>query len=278
MIKKLIAILAFALALPAFAQLNKTTPVNLNESYGQGVYSSPAYNYQGLRIIGGGSTGTGAYSIQLATGAITLPDFRRVNIFSNTIIPSITVGSGTLQETVTPSSVSGCTGVNVPIAQGAISPCTITATFSNAHGVGELVSSGDQGIVEASNDAANNGGGLVYWQSDCPGVTLSTSATTTTTTCFVPQSYVSATASVYVTTTITTSANYSIGTASHTATMVATCTSLTAGLNCSQFMVSPAAVNGGTAQTALLVTANANAGAGVIHLRAFGYTSIASNF
>lgn len=276
--KKLLAILAFALALPAFGQINKTTPVSFMESYGQGVFSSPAYNYTNLRIIGGGSTGTGAYSIQLSTGAITLPDGRRVNIFSNTIIPSITVGQGTTQETVTPSSVSGCTGVNVPIALGGISPCVITATFSNAHGIGELVTSGDNGIVEASNDAANNGGGLVYWQADCGLVTLATGGVTTTTTCLVPQSYFLAGASVYVTTTITTSANYSIGTASHTATMVATCTSLTAALNCSQFTVSPAAVNGGTAQTALLVTANAAAGAGAIHLKAYGYTMISSNF
>lgn len=271
--KKLLAILAFALALPAFGQLNNTTPANVTESYGQGVYSAPTYNYV-TRITGGGSTGTGAYSIQVGNGAITLADGRRVQLFANTIIPPITVGSGTLQETVTPSATSGCTGINTPIALQTLSPCTLTATFSNAHGVGELVQSGDLGIQEALNDASNNGGGLVYWQVDT-NITLATGATTTDT-AFpyeVPNQVFNIGAAARVTTTITSACTgWEVGTAATVTRFTSNNTGLTAGTTAVATLTASSIAGTTTGLTPIRITcAGGNPGAGALHVKLWGY-------
>jgi hypothetical protein len=163
--KKLLVIVAVLLfAVGAFAQLNLTTPTNSFESYGQGVYNSLAYNYQ-TRVFSGGATAGGTYSITLFKPFIQLPDGRAVTIFGNTTLPPIIIGQGATLETVTPSSATGCNVLNTGAGNGqGTTPCTITATFTNAHGAGDFVQSGDLGIQEAINDAGNNGGGLVYWE------------------------------------------------------------------------------------------------------------------
>ena len=66
----------------------------------------------------------------------------------------ITIGSGASAETVTPSAVSAGTPA---VYQ---SP-TVTATFANAHGNGDLVSSGTIGLQETINMAYAYGGGIV---------------------------------------------------------------------------------------------------------------------
>lgn len=71
----------------------------------------------------------------------------------NTNAP-VLVGSGSNQETVTPSAVTSPTS-NVPGTPG------FTATFANIHGQGDPVASATFGLQEAINDAARLGGGVV---------------------------------------------------------------------------------------------------------------------
>jgi hypothetical protein len=174
-------ILGFALtvlSVACFGQLNLTTPIPNSSSFAGDTYNAPAYAWSGT--VYSGSTGTGAYAITLYSPGVTLPDGRRVSVFGNTTIPPITIGNpgaGTM-ETVTPSAVSGCNSLNAGAAtQGT---CTITATFTYAHGRGDYIGSGDAGIQEAINDAGNNGGGQVFFLCDTGVITLATGATTTT--------------------------------------------------------------------------------------------------
>jgi hypothetical protein len=102
-------------------------------------------------------TGTGAGSITVTPGIPSNQDGSQVtNAFVSPgggIYTPITVGLGTAnQETVTPTAVSGCNA-------GSTSPatCTLTATFANTHGPGDIVVSGDAGIQEAMNSIPNGG-------------------------------------------------------------------------------------------------------------------------
>ncbi len=100
-----------------------------------------------------GSTGTGSYSLTFPAGGYT------VNTAAGSFTPFTTttrllVGQGTNQETVTPTTVSGC-GIS------STGTCTVTATFTNAHGAGTVVRSGSYGLDEALNVANANGGGVV---------------------------------------------------------------------------------------------------------------------
>jgi hypothetical protein len=156
----LAAALVFA-PLPANAQQNPPA----NQSFVGGKFVARNYAYPGIRIFSGNNA-SGAATITLSQGSVRLQDGRTIVPFSaggfNILgqpgpypaIP-ITVGAGTTKETVTPTAVSGC---YVGAPQGT---CSITATFSNAHGQGEVVTSGSAGIQEAINDAAFWGGGVV---------------------------------------------------------------------------------------------------------------------
>lgn len=100
-----------------------------------------------------GSTGTGSYTLTFPSGGyVTANGAQSFTPFSTTT--RIKVGIGAVQETVTPSAVSGC-GVS------STSTCTITATFTYAHGAGTPVISGSGGFDEAANVAHNNGGGIL---------------------------------------------------------------------------------------------------------------------
>lgn len=268
----LLAALSVFLALPVFAQ--STINFTQQNSFAGGEFYAPAYNYQ-TSVYGGGGT-SGAYSITVFKPSITLRDGRVVYPFSTTA--PITIGQGSAKETVTPSSVANCSGINP-----AGTYCTITATFSNAHGKGDIIVSGDNGIQEAISDARRNGGGNVWFRQDCGIVTLSTSSATTTASCKIPSTYVTVGFSVYVTTTITTSASYDIGTSDDTDSFntPAACTSLTAGTTCAAFNTAPLRVDGTgtfTGLNAVLITANATAGAGAVHLTVWGYVQVPANF
>jgi hypothetical protein len=155
-------LLTLAGAQPALAQQNPPS----NQSFVAGRFVARNYNYPGVRINGGGGAAGTTYSIQVSQASVRLPDGRTVVPFSGgglnilgqpgayPAIP-VTVGSGTTQETVTPTSVTGCY-IGAPQTS-----CTITAAFTNAHGQGEIVTSGSDGIQEAINDAAFWGGGVV---------------------------------------------------------------------------------------------------------------------
>jgi len=103
-----------------------------------------------FEVIAGSNAG-GTYAVTLGLGVVYTPDGRPVSPVAG--IP-ITIGSGTNVETVTPTSVVNPT----PTLYGT---CLITAAFTNAHGQGDLVRSGDFGLNEAATDAVNNGGGLI---------------------------------------------------------------------------------------------------------------------
>ena len=170
-------LLPLAGAQPAFAQQNPPS----NQSFVGGRYVARNYNYPGLRINSGGGAASTSYSITLNAGSIRLPDGRTIVPFSaggtnlaGGILPAIpiSVGAGSVEETVTPTSVSGCY-IGAPT-----NTCTITASFTYAHGAGEVVTSGSYGIQEAITDAGNFGGGIVEVDSSLNQIAGSTSAVT----------------------------------------------------------------------------------------------------
>lgn len=101
----------------------------------------------GLLVLAG-STGTGAYTLTCQPQKSVNPNL--ASCVPTTTTP-ITVGQGSVAETVTPSAVSTDTLGNI----------LITATFSNSHGAGDMVRSGTYGLQEALNAVAGFGGGIV---------------------------------------------------------------------------------------------------------------------
>lgn len=152
--KRAIAILFAVSMLVACVQaqlgppLSSTQALQNTQSFGQGDFYAASYNYSSSVFAGGQLTG-GAYTIQVFKPFVVLPDKRQVAVFS--VSAPITIGSGSAQETVTPSAVSaGCQQQNVGV--GAAN-CFVTATFTNGHGQGDLIQSGSFGLQEAINDA-----------------------------------------------------------------------------------------------------------------------------
>jgi hypothetical protein len=131
-------LLAIALALVCSAQ----TPA-LNFNYGSG-------NISPLRLIGG-PYAAGARTVTVSQGYTNANGIMLSPLATNALIR---VGSGTSQESVTPSAVT-CT---TPAVYGT---CTFTATFTYAHGTGDLVASATVGLQEAINYTAAQGGGTV---------------------------------------------------------------------------------------------------------------------
>jgi hypothetical protein len=155
---KKLAIAISLLMVSAFAQNSSTQQMAGVGSWGEGDYYAPSYNYQ-TSVFSGGSTAGGTYTITLFKPFVTLPGGRNVAIFnSNTAMPPITIGQGAAKETVTPSSSSGCNSFNQGVGSAT---CTVTATFTNAHGQGDVIISGTVGLQEAINDAQSHGGGNV---------------------------------------------------------------------------------------------------------------------
>lgn len=252
-----------------------------------GVYDSTNYVFWGGEILSG-NTATGSQTITVGTQNI-LPDgrFFQPLLPANGVFAAITIdmpggglGNGGPAETVTPTAVSQ---VTCPASAPTNQFCyNVTASFTYTHGASlnlSQIQTGDQGIMEAINDASNNGGGMVYWQADTGNVTLNTGGVTTTTTTKVPQAFLNMGGSEYINTTITVATSTALGVSGATSAFTTTCTSLTAGLNCSQFVTAPAKVAGGTGLTALLITAaGGTPGAGVVHARAWGYTQASASF
>jgi hypothetical protein len=271
--------LTILMAATAFGQLNLTTPT------GPTRYNASDYNYAPVSVYSGSTATSSSYTITLYAPGVTLSNHRIVAIFGNTAVasqnvalPPFTIGNpgSSNQETVTSYTVSGCNNIGTGASQ--YGNCQLTATFTYAHGRGDIISSADNGFQEAMNDAANNGGGQVYWNIDCGIITLSTSGATTTSTCLVPKTFQDGGASVHVTTTVTTSASYSIGITSSTAAWITSCTNLTAGLGCALFQTGPTAVEQGASTGDLLITANATAGAGAMRVRVWGESQAQSAY
>lgn len=104
-----------------------------------------------LKIFSGGSAAAGTYSITLDYGSIVAIDGSKIAL---TAKMPINLGNGTTNETITPTTVSNLT-------PDVLGTCVITGTFGQAHGVGELVNSGDSGLSVAGEAAAAGGAGLV---------------------------------------------------------------------------------------------------------------------
>lgn len=280
-------------AIAAFGQSNLTTPASSFDSFAVGNFYAPAYIYQ-TNVFGGGSTAGGTYSVTLYSGAVTTQDGRRYAPFGGSTLPPITIGSGATMETVTPSSATGCGNLNTGIAsQGS---CSLTATFNNAHGRGDQITSGDQGYIEAVNDAANNGGGQVFWTFDTGPLTLATGGATTTysqpATGGAPSNFFPNNAFVLgvigrVTTTITGCASgWEIGDGTTAARFTAVDATLTAGetqvnTGAAWTTAIASATTGfkmGANKSMVLTCTGSNASAGAVKVRAWGITPVASAF
>ncbi len=274
-----IATLAFMFGGVPYRTLAQGSATGAVMSRGLGTYDASKYAIRGEIVSGNASTGS--QTITICANSV-LADGRTFNPFGNqngTFAPiSVDLQSTSAAETVTPTAISL---VSAPANAPASQTCAnVTATFSNTHGASlntRQVVSGDSGIQEAFNDAAANGGGHVFWAKDCGIITVSTSSVTTTTGCTIPKTFTNVGASVHVTTAVTTSASYSVGIATATAAFISACTSLTAATDCSQFQVSPTKVATGAGLGALLITTNAAAGAGALHVTVWGTTEVQSN-
>lgn len=105
-----------------------------------GIKYAPAFNAWAVKILNG--TASGAGSVQLERGFVSLPDSTVINPF--VVGSTLTIEPGTaVAEVVTITGVSNCGGLST-----APPLCTISATFSNAHGTG-TVQSGSFGLFEA---------------------------------------------------------------------------------------------------------------------------------
>jgi hypothetical protein len=212
---------------------------------------------------------------------VTLPDGRVFQPFAgvNGVFAPITVDPAisAVSETVTPTA---STLVAAPVGYANLLQCAnVTATFSNAHGTGQVgvnnVVSGDLGIQEAINDAALNNGGPVRFVID-PGIlTLATGAANTNIGAVaIPTRSVVTVASAKVTTTIGTCAGgwslvWSTGTE-----FTAANTTLTAGTTTDSSTVTlPAVVAAATIPVVHCTTSNASAGA--VHAHIEGYKNVA---
>jgi len=245
------------------------------------IFYAPCYaTWQGYVLQG--FTGTGSQSMVIVSssnngaGGMLLADGSSIplaTIFTTNMKMTV---SDANSETVTPTAVTvGSCGPGF-LGVGSSGTCaTVTASFSNAHGAGALVYSGDSGIFEAITDAGNLGGGLIYWAVDTGIVALNTGGLTTTTTTFVPSNFISAGASARVTTTITTTTNWAVGITGSTSAFCTANATLTAGTTCLANMNSPASVGTTQALTALLITTTvANPGAGAVKSRVWGWSAI----
>ena len=279
----LVACVTFA----ALAMAQQYTSPGSDISFiGGRVFYAQEYNLKaaGIYIVGGNATTGSGTSITVSAASVKLRDGRAVIPFAVGVPIQVNDAN---QETVVLTAIANCTpsGTTQDPFNTQVQLCTLTGNFTQTHGAGALILSGDNGFLEAMNDAGNNGGGSVFWSYDCGKVTLSTGSATTTVAsgpCLtIPKIFDNAGGSVYVTTTITTSASYSVGIVSSTAAFITSCSSLTAGTNCGAFETGPAQVTVGTtplAYAALVITANAAAGAGVIHPTVWGYTAAQSNY
>lgn len=132
-------------------------------------YNADNYAFWTARVSPGSPTGSGTQTFQIQTvGGISLQNGRTLQLFA--VDAPILIGTGSVQETATPTAVSGCNIVGNQLGQ-----CNVTFTgLANSHGPGDLLQSGTMGLQEALNDCSGffantstGGGGVVvvdyYW-------------------------------------------------------------------------------------------------------------------
>ena len=258
----------------AFTQQTAVPDPPLQESYSNGTYNAP--NFGKWQVPVGAAIAANGTSLQAAFAVVTTPDGLTFSPFNAK--ERINIGTGSVAEVATISSVSNCNAGALALPGQPVT-CTITLSsgVTNAHSIGEPITSADNGIIEAVSYAQQTGGGPVFWKVDCGTITLSTSGLTTTSTCFVPNSFYNQGGACRVTTTITTSANWEVGVTGALTSFCGQNSTLTAGTTAFTLQAAPAAnlVTSATAAdlAAVLITAGtSNAGAGKVHVKAWGYT------
>lgn len=286
-IKRITAFLALA-ALAVWAGLGirweepvhaQQGPANLSRV--AGVYDSTQYSHWGAAIAAG-NTATGSQTITVCPAYQTLPDGRIFNPFyqasGNGYAPIIVdPQNSSVTDSVTPTAVSQVG----PVSGYGPQPCeAVTASFTYTHGASlapNQVISGDQGILEAVNDASANGGGMVYWTADTGSLTLSTGGATTTSPAIVPTAFYTGGGACKILATITTATSFSLGLSGTTTAFVNTSTNITAGNTIQNTFLGTMGTKVGTtvvpgaALTPLIVTASTTPAAGAVHCKAWGW-------
>ena len=274
--RKILLVLA---ALAAFA-----IPATAQSPFSKvgGIYDSTQYNKWGA-FIAAGNTATGSQTITVCPAFVSLPDGRQMTPFS-TSIPLTIDAAGASAETVTPSAVS-LVAVPQGLPNNAQNQCAaVTATFASTHAssfnLGQVIS-GDQGLQEAVNDASAQGGGLVYWQSDGGTVSLSTTGATTTlcANCIPVNGIVLGVVARVNTLIAGCTGGWELGDGTTATRFTAANTTLTAGTVSAADLQTTSGVastttgmlNITTAKNIVNTCVTANASAGAIHVRAFGY-------
>lgn len=241
-------------------------------SFSSGMYFAPNFGQWSIPIFTG-ITATGSQTLTMLSSVAATPD--GIQFIPFVVNGKIIVGAGSNQETVTITAVSGAS-LNILPTGGTIGTCSVTATFANTHAAGELVSSGDNGIMESVNFAQNNGGGLIRWIVDCGIITLNTGGVTTTSTSFVPNLFYNQGCSARVTTTITTATDWEVGAIGKLAAFSTPNTTLTAGTTAftTEGAYAMNLTTGATAPnlTAVLITTTGTPGAGAIRVKVWGLT------
>jgi hypothetical protein len=147
----------FALPMAAYPQGaggGSATPYANSPRFGA-TFPALEYGQWDERASSGGGTAGTTYSLSMPRGYAVTEGGGAPFVPYSVLVP-ISVGIGAVQETVTPTAVSGCgVGVNAP------NLCTITAAFTYAHGVGTAITSSTRGLDEAVLVANGNGGGQV---------------------------------------------------------------------------------------------------------------------
>lgn len=130
------------------------TPYNNTPRFGA-VFPALTYGNWQERVQSGTGTAGTTYSLTMNRG-YTVTTGGGAQFVPYSILTPIMVGIGGVQETVTPTAVSGCgIGINTP------GLCQITAAFTYVHGPGTLIQSSTKGLDEAVLVAYANGGGQV---------------------------------------------------------------------------------------------------------------------
>lgn len=235
--------------------------------YGQVTQSPVVPNNWGL------AAGAGTYTLQVANGAWATTQPGGVPFQAITTSTPILVGSAAAgdQETVTPSSVSGCS-----LVYTSPTGCSFTATFSFGHGPGTPLRSADNGIAEAIFDVGLHGGGQVYWVIDPGQVTLNTGgANTTLGSVNIPTRSTVLVATARVNVTIGTCAGgWSLGESTGTEFGAAN-TNLTAGSNTDTSTLATPFIDNLAAAPPIAHCTTSNASAGAIHAHFEGIKLVA---
>lgn len=150
----LVTILSAVLGLGPLVTPGYTQALNGSDlSKVAGVFVANNFRSWSARIFAGSIAPASPATFQVTTVPIVLPDGRSISPFW--VGQHVTVGTGSLAETMQVTALSNCT---LGVAPGS---CTVSGNTVNAHGQGDLITTETVGLEEAEFDAASHGGGEV---------------------------------------------------------------------------------------------------------------------